>query len=140
MSSLELSRTNPVALDNTKTNTIEELQDNQFENEVAEKGVAVTMISMSNESSQRDESLQHNNSTEETQCLTDDVNESDEAKITKKEKLSDQQFAGDTDTHVDCQDLDVRKNQEGVESLEKGKEKKSKEKGKKSRTRKREGS
>ena len=39
--------------------------------------------------------MQHNNSTEETQCLTDDVNESDEAKITKEAKLSDQQVAVD---------------------------------------------
>ena len=60
------------------------------------------MIFVSNEYSQRDESLHHNNSTEETQCLTDDVNESDEAK-------SDQQFAGDTNAHVDCQDLDAKK-------------------------------
>ena len=100
---------NPVSLDNSKPNTIEEPQDNKFENEVAEKGVPVTMISMSNESSQRDESLQHNNSTEETQCLTDDVNESDEAKITKEAKLSDQQVAGDTDTNVDFQELDAIK-------------------------------
>ena len=45
----------------------------------------------SNESSQRDKSLPHNNSPEEKCSLTDDVKYSDEAEIITKAKLSDQQ-------------------------------------------------
>ena len=53
----------------------------------------------SNESSQQDESLPHNNSTEETQCSTDDVKDSDEEELIIEAKLYNQKSDNELPPH-----------------------------------------